>query len=131
MSEPIKLPSGAELKITLSDFDVAQELFDAFLEELKSVKLDPLAEVDVNLYKDLFCVGFSSKKIKKCLQECFKRASYNGMKIDKDTFQPEEARQDYLTVCIEVAKANIMPFMKSLSAQYSELFAMITTKDQA
>lgn len=129
--DPIKLPSGTELKITPGDFESSRDLFQAVLEEGKGLKLDPMAEIDVNLFKDLFCVGFSSKKIEKSLWKCMEKCLYNEMKIQKDTFEPLDARQDYMTVCIEVGKANIMPFMKSLSAQYSGIFDQIMKKDPA
>jgi len=117
----VKLPSGAELVITLAPFADSKTLYQAVLEEMKDLKLDPEAEIDVNLFKQFFCVGFSSKKIEAALWECFKRVTYNGLKVSKDTFEPEEARDDYFMVCIEVAKANIAPFVKSLYAQYSQV----------
>lgn len=124
------LPSGAELKITLSPFEVSRNLYQAILEEVKLVKLDPLAEVDVNLFKDMFCAGFASKKVESCLWKCMERATYNSIRITPDTFEPKEAREDYLQVCIEVAKENVMPFMKSLYAQYKQVFEGLT-KGQA
>ena len=114
MTEDITLPSGAKLKITLSPFAVSKALYQACLEELKSLKLDPNAEVDLNLFKDLFCAGFSSKRIEQCLDECMKRVHYNDRKITPETFEPAEAREDYLQVCLEVALTNIRPFMKNL-----------------
>ncbi len=129
--DPIKLPSGAELQITLSPFEVSNDLFKAFLEEMKLLKIDPQADIDINLFKDLFCYGFSSKKIETCLYKCFEKSLYNKFKITKETFEPEDVRQDYLSVCIEVAKANIMPFTKSLSAEYSVIFEMLMKKDHA
>lgn len=115
MTKDVLLPSGANLKITLSPFAVSRALYQAILEEGKTLALDPTADVDVNLFKDLFCAGFSSKKIEAALEECFKKCLYNTVHITKDTFEPEEARQDYPIVCWEVAYANISPFLKHLS----------------
>ena len=113
------LPSGAKLDITLSPFTISRALYQAILEEGKLLKIDAKTEIDVNFYKDLFCSGLSSKKIEACLEECMKRVAYNGRKIDGETFEPIEARGDYMTVCFEVAKRNVLPFMKNLSQQWS------------
>ena len=77
--------------------------------------------IDVNLRKDLFCTFLASKKIEAALAECMKRVTYNGLKITEDTFEPVEARDDYLTVCVEVTRENVVPFMKSLFAYGPDL----------
>jgi len=124
-----KLPSGATLKFTLAPFAEAKALYQSCLEELRGLRVDPKEEVDVNLFKDLFCTGLSSKKIEACLEVCLKRAIYNNgkgdLKIGDDTFEPVEARQDYIPACFEVAKENIAPFVKSLYAEYSPLWEKI------
>lgn len=122
----IGLPSGAELAISLAPFADSKALYQAVLEELKSVSIDPDQEIDVNLFKDLFCVGFSSKKIESALLKCIDRCTYDGKKIDKDTFEPVGARGDYMKVCIEVVKENILPFVKDLSAEYLKIMAQFT-----
>jgi hypothetical protein len=121
MNKSVTLPSGAELRITVSPFPISKALYQAVMEEMKAVRLDPSAEIDANLFKDLLCIATSSKKIEGCLEKCFERSLYNGRKIDTETFEPVEARDDYLAVCWEVAKENILPFTKSLYAQYAPL----------
>lgn len=125
-SKKVGLPSGAELVITPAPFADAKALYQAVLEELKSLKLNPQDDVDVNLLKDLICAGFGSKKIELALSKCFQRATYNGLKVTDDTWEPVEARQDYLQACLEVAKENLLPFVKSLSAEFSTVFRAIT-----
>jgi hypothetical protein len=124
----VKLPSGAVLKINVPAFEVSKALYQTVFEEAKSVIVSGKTEM-ASVYKDLFCIGVSSKKIEACLWECFKVCTYNGtgadLKIDKDTFEPVTARQDYMTVCIAVAKENIDPFVKSLYAEYGQFFQMI------
>lgn len=120
------LPSGAKLEITPSPFGTAKALFQAVLEEMKELKLDKNLD-DVSVVKDLFCAGFSSKRIESALNECMKRVLYDGLKISDDTFEPVKARQDYLMACIEVAKENIHPFTKSLSAAYSAILGLAGT----
>lgn len=119
------MPSGAKLEIAVAPFVPARALYQAVLDEAKSLKLDMTADVDGNLYKDLFCAALSSKKIEAALEECMKRSLYNGQTITHDTWEPVKARDDYLTACFEVAKENIAPFMKSLYAQYSHIFRLI------
>lgn len=124
----ITLPSGAILKITLAPFADARELYQAMLEEMKMI--DFKSNIDVSsVLKEFICYGFSSKRIEYCLEKCFIRCLYNSgsgdLKIDKNTFEPAEARDDYLTVCLEVAKENILPFTKSLYAKYKPLIETI------
>lgn len=121
----MKLPSGAELVITVAPFAEAKALYQAFLKELKVLKFDPKTEMDVNFFKDMFCAALSSKEIENALDVCMKRATYNGLKIDKDTFEPVEARDDYFAVCFEIAKENVLPFTKSLYAQYSPILEKV------
>jgi hypothetical protein len=125
VNKDIVLSSGAKLHITLSPFATSKTLYQAVLEEIKELKLDANAEVDVNLFKDFFCAGFSSKRIEAALNECMKRVTYNGVKITEDTFEPVDAREDYMTVCLEVALHNILPFTKNLTQQYSRMLDLV------
>lgn len=125
----MKLPSGAELEVKLAPFEDSRALWSALLEEARSIKADPNTEIDVNLFKDMFCTAFSSKKIEACLWKCMQRCLYKDqrgdLKVDKDTFEPEEARQDYMTACFEVAKANCSPFLKTLAQSYSQILEVL------
>ncbi len=110
---------------SLAPFKDAKALYQAVLEEVKSLKLNPKDEIDVNLFKDLFCVGLSSKKIEAALWPCIERTTYDGHRITEETFEPEKAREDYVAVCMEVGKANIAPFAKNLMQQYSHILPML------
>lgn len=121
----IKLESGAELKITVSEFEVSRALYQAICEEAKGVPIAGNTEIDFNFGKDMICILLASKKVEKCIWDCFKRVTYNGVKIDKDTFEPVEARADYLEVCYHVAEENIRPFVKNLFARFSPFIEMI------
>lgn len=124
----IKLQSGALLKISHTPFSESKALYQAVLEEMKSIKLATGAELG-DLIKDIFCIGFSSKKVEAALDVCFKRCTYsngNGdLKIDDKTFESESAREDYSMVCIEVIQENISPFMKGLFAGFKRVSAMM------
>lgn len=121
MIEPkeITLPSGAILKVNLAPFPDSKALYQAILEELRTVSVNDEDEIGINLIKDLFCTGFSSKKVDTALSKCVARCLYKGEKITNESFEPAEARQDYMKVLIEVTKENILPFVKSLSAEFS------------
>lgn len=122
----VKLPSGAVLKITPSPFAVSKALYQAVLREAKGISVSAKTELG-NVFKDLFCTGFSSPEIEVCLWKCFERCTYNSgngdIKIDENTFEPVNAREDYTPVCMEVARENILPFGKSLYAEYLKLLA--------
>lgn len=124
MAETIEvdMPSGAKLKVTPADYKVSWSLFQSLIEIAKDLKIDlnMLKNFDLKrqecleAVKDLVCSGLSSKKVEACLADCMKRALYNDLKIDNQTFDADEARGDYIMVCVEVAKANLLPFLKTL-----------------
>lgn len=105
--------SGAKLRIQLAPFAVSKALYQAVLSEVRNLEVSTIGDLEVLLLK-AFSLGFSSQRIENALWACFERCTYNGAKIDKDTFEPVAARADYMKVCVEVAKANIHPFMSGL-----------------
>lgn len=125
MGKVIDMPSGAKLDISVSPFADSRALYQSILEEGKALKLDPEADVDVNFFKDLFCSAMASKKIEAALNKCFERVTYKGLRVDNDTWEPVENREDYFDACFAVAKENITPFTKNLSAKYSLILEML------
>lgn len=123
-----KCPSGAILKVSAAPFADAKRLYQALLKELKTVKFFSKEEM-FNFFKDLLCSGFSSELIDEALMPCLQRCTYNhgrgDHKIDKDTFEPAETREDYTSVLMEVTKENVTPFAKSLFAEFSRLVALV------
>lgn len=122
----IELPSGAKLKITLAPFAEAKNLYQVILKEAKEFKLDPNStDHTINLKKDIFCSLMGSKEIDAAVMACSERCLYlvgkDKSKVSADLFESEKAREDYFTVCFEIAKANIMPFMKSLLSEYGPI----------
>lgn len=118
----VKLPSGATLLVNAAPFSESKALWQASMAELRSIQASSSMDMG-NFYKDVFCAGFSSPAIDAALAKCLARCAYRGadgkdLKIDADTFDPVERRQDYVTVVAEVAKENLGPFVKSLYAQY-------------
>ena len=115
----VTLPSGKVLEISLASFSEANALNKAVASELKGLKIDRDLDLeDPNFIKDAVCTAIASDKIMGCLDACIKRCTYDGIKIDKDTFEPEENRQDYFIVYKEVLIETIRPFLKSLLSQF-------------
>lgn len=125
MIKTFTLPSTAVLEVDLAPFADGKALYQAFLEEVQSVKLDPSAQVDVNMWKEFACIALSSKKVEKALWVCLGRATYNKLKVTPDTFEPEEARQDYFDTLMHVAEVNVRPFTKPLLARYKNVLELI------
>lgn len=124
----VALPSGAKLKITISPFAEAKALHKAVLKEIKHIPMSNTTQLG-EIVKNFFCDGFTSPEIEQCLAECFKRVQYcdkrGELKIDKDTFEPLEAREDYAKACIAVVEENIRPFAKSLYAEYVKYLSIL------
>lgn len=114
----VKLPSGACLRITTATFERAHELFKAYCEEVKGLDVKMDKDVDIALDKNVFCTLVTSPKIENALRECMKSVTYNGAVVSLDTFKDPETWGDYVDVCLEVAKDNINPFTKNLSARF-------------
>lgn len=121
----VKLPSGAELQVNPAPFAIAKELFKNFAAELKTVRADAKLEIDTNFIKDIICTMISSEKIEASFNECAKRCLYKGQKIDAETFESIEARQDYLTVVQHVCWENIAPFTNGLSVRFDQVLGTL------
>jgi len=126
----VKLESGSVLKIGLVPFEDAKALYQIILNEATAIRFSSQAEVG-NVIKDFFCIGFASKRVETALWECFKRVQYcdkrGELKIDKDTFEPIEARADYIEVCTAVTTEVLSPFSKGLYAAFKTLFEKADT----
>lgn len=122
----IKLPSGNVLQMGHTPFSESKALYQALLEEAKGVQFDSKQDFAA-VIKDMFCAGFSSKKIEACLEVCLKRCLYAGLKIENldKMFDSKESRQDYSVICIEVVQENIGPFTKGLYAEFVRLMSIL------
>jgi hypothetical protein len=116
----VKLPSGAVLKVNSAPFGVSKELYKSILSESKQIEFSSTTDF-AQVFKDLFCSGFSSDRVEAAMWKCMERCLYNDLKIVPDTFEPVEAREDFVPVCMEVGKENLFPFMKNLFAVYEEI----------
>lgn len=109
----VTLPSGALLQIGTVPFDATNNLKKAVMKEVKAIPMTS-TKILIDLSKDYVCGILGSDEVEKCLWECMKRCLYNGMKIDKATFESEEARSDFTDVQMEVGQHCLLPFGKSL-----------------
>ena len=115
----IAMPSGKTLSFQDPDFEDALNLYQAVLEEAKPIQFNTNLEVGT-IIKDVFCTAFSSKKIQACIWKCMEKCLYNGERVTKSTWEPVEARSDYMAACLEVAIKSISPFTKDLFAFYGK-----------
>jgi hypothetical protein len=119
MNKKITLPSGSILEISLAPFADANALNRAVAKELLKLKINKdLDFEDPNFIKDLICSAIASDEIMNSLNTCFKRCTYDGLRLNEEVFEKEESRQDYFTVCKEVLTENCRPFVKSLLSQF-------------
>lgn len=105
----------------------AAPLEDAF--RLKAALQKALLSQNINLQEltdgDLFKVMLaldSSPEVYNCMFDCLKKSSYNGIKITRETFEPEETRGDLYEVFFYCLKVNVYPFFKSLLSRFGIRF---------
>ena len=121
----VTLISGAVLKGSIAEFAVGLELYQSMISVLGDVDIDPQDELNIKLLKSLMSKILSDKNLEKSIWACMSRMTYNDQKITKDTFEPIEARQDYIEVLKEVALFNAAPFTKNLFVQFQTLLEML------
>lgn len=124
MNEIVILNSGSKLELGMAPFVVGMRLFKTVANELKVVdvqlnledmNLRKLADKDINTFKNAILQLVGSDALEASLFECMKRCLYNGEAINVKTFEPEDARADYLPVAWEVMKYNLAPFFRNLN----------------
>lgn len=116
-SKKVSLPSGAVLEMTMAPFLEGRRLLGAVSTCIKSVKVDTdLGQAsNLNSLKDVFLSCLTSKEVEDAILLCLKRCTYNGQRIASwDIFEDVNAREDYMSVCVEVCKFNLAPFTKNL-----------------
>lgn len=121
--------SGAQVEIGVAGFEDFIKLKNAASREFAKRGIDIKG---LNLTKDLdvgsllsaFMMIESSQEVFECLFKCLDKSLYNGKRINKATFEPEEARQDYYPIILEFIKVNAAPF---LSKKASELLDKVRT----
>lgn len=124
----VTLKSGKEVELGRAPFKEARALFSAFAEEMRGLKFDPGAEMDIDFIKNLLCTGVYSKKVDDALWPCMIKSNYMGVKIVQGTFDQEGAVEDFLEISYLVAWENVSPFLKNLYAQYESVLKEVKAK---
>lgn len=126
MTDPITLPSGASLAVTMAPLETGKKLAKIVARELALVKFDfnlsEMADIggkEIDSLKNVAFQLIQSDALEAVVLECMKKCTYNGERIIVSTFEPEDARQDYFPAAWEVLKVNLRPFLKSLSSLLS------------
>lgn len=132
MDERVTLKSGAVLQLQMPTFAVSMKLLRAVVNELKSADLGDIklgADLDmvklmqmdlpVNALKNVIFQLLGSTAIEQALADCMKGCQYQGEKITKDSFEPQDARPDFLPVAWEVMQFNLSPFFSGLTSKSS------------
>ena len=125
------LSSGAVLNLSLCSFSEGTKLMKAVTRELKNTPIMLGTEqFSFNTIKNIATVLISSNEIEEALWPCMERGSYtnNGVtkKINKDLFEDEKARADYIPILKEVLVFSLFPFLKNLNSLLEGLPALNT-----
>lgn len=122
-NQKVKLPSGAELEMTMLSFTEGRRLYNAVAKSLKRVNVDINADVkDINALKDAFIEISTDESVEAEILNALKKCTYNSERIlSWDFFDKVDRRADYFLVCWEVLKFNLYPLGSRLFAKLSSL----------
>lgn len=132
------LDSGAILDISMCSFAEGTKLMKAVSKELKNTnislgakgkatdffKLD-LGDEAINTLKNIVTGLISSEEIEAALWPCMERGTYTiggvTRKINRDLFEDEKAREDYIPILKEALVFALAPFFKSLKSLVKDI----------
>ena len=134
MAKIVDLQSGAKLNMTLGGFEETHRLLQAVTKEIEGVKLAAgLSGIDfknfdsdmpvtgelLDVIKTLVARVIYSQEIMACLWPCMARSERNGIRVTKELFDDERAREDFLPIVREVMVYNLAPFLKNLGSLFT------------
>lgn len=140
-----KAPSGAQVEITLSDYGTSYDLFKSVLCAIRKggvgSKIGDIQATDIEAFQQMDLKGLggladmvidvlNSKEVEGLVFKCMERCSYDGERINRDTFEPEARRGDFLFVAFEVMKVNVLPFLSHLSSGLKGVFQVKSDSPQ-
>lgn len=121
------LPSGAMLRFRHPPYTDAEALFRAVAAESVKIPINSQDEL-FNLTKTHICTVIASEPIQRALWKVMAASTYQDprgdLKIDRATFEPIAAREDYPVVATEVLQATLAPFGKSLLLVFNRLSSL-------
>lgn len=128
------LPNGHILRIVPATFSEAKALLQEVTKSLNGVDLE-IGGSNLYFAKELLCAALSSPSIEEAVMRCVARCQINdgqGFKAYKQGyFEDVGNRENFITLCYEVANANLSPFMKSLFAEAQKLLVPKEKSSQA
>lgn len=127
-NEPITLPSGRSLIVTIAPIEAANALKKALAAELAGVDVSgmtlagislgmDLTKLDggtLNVWKNVLMTLLASDRVEKAMLVCAQRCTIDGLKVNLQSFEPQETRGDLIVVAWEVIKVNAGAFFESL-----------------
>lgn len=136
LPEKVALPSGASLELKDPPFESSMKLLTVVANEAKLLTTglkvdinfasDPQAlarllaqDLPIDLIKNAVCQLVASESVRAAMLECMGRCLYNGQSATLASFEPRNARQDYLLAAWEVMKFNLLPFFAGLTSRSS------------
>jgi hypothetical protein len=132
MNERVTLKSGIVLELQMASFSLSMRLLKTIVNEVKTVdlggfkfgaevKVEELLKADlpVDALKNVVCQLLGSDAVELAVRDCAKVCLYDKQAIRQDTFEEENARQDYLPVAWEVIRFNLTPFFRGLGLKSS------------
>ena len=121
----LTLPSGRILEVGLSPWETGENLYQTIAGELLKMVSSAHQELDESFILKIGLLVVSSKEVKRDIWACTPKCLIDGERLTRDHFEDEAHRDDYLLAMKEIAMVNIMPFMKSLYAQYAPILEML------
>jgi len=139
----IVLESGARLEVQMASFVNAHRLLKAFAVEVEKVKLNigvtqntgdimklkNLTPETYDMLKNFVARMIASEELGKAIDGCMSVVLYNDKPVSRETFEKEEARQDFLPVMREVLMVNLLPFGAGLGSMLKAAVP-VNTADQ-
>jgi hypothetical protein len=116
------LKSGTKLEMTMGSFEESHRLMKAVAKELEGIPLDS----PLKILSSVTLRALSSEAIEAALWPCMNRCLYNDRHINKELFQDEKIREDFVEVAKEVLDYNLAPFLKNLSSLLSDIKTQAT-----
>ena len=113
------LDSGAVLELSVCSFAEGARLMKTVAKEMKGAQI---SQGDVmNMILSLI----ASEEIEASLWPCMERGTYTvggiTKKINRDLFEDEKARSDYIPILKEVLVNSLTPFFKSLGSLVKDI----------
>lgn len=109
--------TGAKIVINVCSFEDAFQLKSLIEKALldNGIKLETAIESDIAA---IVMALDSSKGVFDAMFKCLVKSTYNNVKITKETFEDEKAREDLYDIFFYCLKVNIYPFFKPLLSRF-------------